>query len=99
MIRGTTPLLEFTIPFDTSQLEVVYITLAQNYEVVMEKTLADCTVEPNKLSVRLTQEESLKLCDCHSTEIQIRARTISGEALASAIIVEDTDRILKDGVI
>lgn len=99
MIRGTTPTLEFIIPFDTSWLAEAYVTLSQRGTVVIDKPLEECTCNENKLTVRLTQEETLKLqCDC-ITEIQIRARTLAGDALASNIIRESTERILKDGVI
>lgn len=29
MIRGTTPTLEFTLPFDTSLIAEMYVTMAQ----------------------------------------------------------------------
>lgn len=99
MIRGTTPLLEFTVPFNTADLAEAWVTLAQNGEVVVDKQLKDCKVDPNKLSVRLTQEETLRLQASKLTEVQIRVRTIEGEALASNIFAERTDRILKEGVI
>jgi len=99
MIRGTTPTLEFVIPFDTGQLSEAFVTLSQNEEIIIDKALKDCQCNENKLSVRLTQEETLKLqCDC-MTEIQIRAKTLEGEAIASQIIKVNTERILKDGVI
>ena len=99
MIRGTTPTLEFVLPFDTGQLSCAYVTVSQNRTVVVDKPLEDCNCEKNKLSVRLTQEDTLKLeSDCVS-EIQIRAKTISGDTLASNIFRVDTHRILKDGVI
>lgn len=99
MIRGTTPTLEFIIPFDTSQLSQAYVTLSQNGAVVIDKELRECNCNENKLSVQLTQEETLKLDNDGMTEIQIRAKTVDGEALASNIIRELTGRILKDGVI
>lgn len=99
MIRGTTPTLEFTVPFDTSILAEAWVTLSQNDEVVLNKQLKDCKCDGRKLSVKLTQEETLLLdCKC-LTELQIRARTLEGEALVSQIITADTGRILKDGVI
>lgn len=99
MIRGTTPTLEFILPFATSILSEAYVTLSQNGTIVLDKKLEDCKCEEKKLSVRLTQEETLKLdCDC-KTEIQIRAKTEEGDAVASNIITVATDRILKDGVI
>lgn len=41
MIRGTTPTLEFTLPFDTSLIAEMYITLTQNGTTMLEKTLSD----------------------------------------------------------
>lgn len=99
MIRGTTPTLEFVLPFDTGQLAEAFVTLSQNDAVVLDKALTECHCNENRLTVRLTQEETLLLQDECFTEIQIRARTISGDAVASQIIRERTDRILKDGVI
>lgn len=99
MIRGTTPKLEFTLPFDTSALAEAFVTLAQNGAVVIDKPLQDCECEGTVLRVRLTQEETLKLDSAYHTQIQIRARTVMGEALASNIHQVSTHRILKDGVI
>ena len=99
MIRGTTPTLEFVLPFDTSMIADAYVTLSQSGTVVIDKPLTDCNCNENKLSVTLTQEETLKLqCDC-TTEIQIRAKTLGGEAVASNIMHVSTGRILKDGAI
>lgn len=99
IIRGTTPTLEFTIPFDTDIIDEAFVTLSQNREIIIDKALSDCQCSERKLTVRLTQEETLKLaCDC-VTEIQVRVRTKEGDAMASNIISVDTDRILKDGAI
>ena len=99
MIRGTTPTLEFTIPFNTSVLAEAFVTLSQNGNVVLDKALHECSCQERKLSVKLSQEETLKLdCSC-KTEIQVRAKTIEGEVLASDIVVVNTGRILKEGAI
>lgn len=99
MIRGTTPTLEFAIPFETDLLAEAYVTLSQNGAVVIDKPLSQCNCDGNKLTVKLSQDETLKLqCDC-ITEIQIRARTIAGDAVASNIMRVNTGRVLKDGVI
>ena len=99
MIRGTTPLLEFTLPFDVEGLAEVWVTFAQNKKEILTKELCDCEKNGRKLSVHLTQEETLKLtCNC-KTEIQLRVKTAAGDALVSEIIKEDTERILKEGAI
>lgn len=99
MIRGTTPRLEFTLPFDVDQIADAYVTLSQQFGAVIEKRLEECESEGNKLIVRLTQAETLRLKAGRTTEIQIRVRMRSNDALASNIICVNTDRILKDGVI
>jgi hypothetical protein len=99
MIRGTTPTLRFSIPFDADLLEEAYATLSQNDKVVVERSLKDFKVDGRTLSVTLTQEETLKLQCEVKTEIQMRVKTKTGEALASDVYVTDTGRILKDGVI
>ena len=99
IIRGTTPKLEFVLPFDAATLVEAYVTISQSGAVVIDKPLSECQCEGQKLSVTLTQEETLKLDSIPISEIQIRAKTMSGEAIASNIIRVDTGRILKDGVI
>ena len=99
MIRGTTPRLDFYLPFDVSALKEAYVTFVQGGETVIEKTLGECTVEQNRISVKLTQDETLKLHVGSTVEIQIRAKTADDDALASNIMRESADRILKEGVI
>lgn len=99
LFRGTTPRLEFTLPFDVSQLSEAYVTFSQDGTIVIDKALDMCEATYKTLSVKLTQEETLKLRCGRKTEIQIRARLISGDAVASNIIQTDVERIIKDGVI
>lgn len=99
MIRGTTPTLEFELPFEVSLIEKASIVLSQNGSVIIDKSLDDCKVEDQTLVLKLTQSETLKLREDTKTEIQVRVRTHDGTALASDIISVDTKRILKDGEI
>ena len=101
MIRGTTPTLEFTLPFDTSLIAEIYVTMTQNGKTVLEKTLSDCNCSGTSVSLPLTQEDTLKLQQQprSQAEIQIRVRTTAGEALASDIMSVYVGRILKEGVI
>lgn len=99
MIRGTTPTLEFTLPFDVTLIENAYITFSQNGEVVLEKSLSDCEKSADKLTLRLTQEDTLKFISPNIVEIQLRVKTFENDALASNIIKTSVEKILKDGVI
>lgn len=99
MIRGTTPKMDFVLPFDVDSIAESYITFVQNNNIVFDKSFSECESHENTLTLRLTQEETLKLSDGNAVEIQIRVRTKSGEAMASNIIRVNTERILRDGVI
>lgn len=101
MIRGTTPTLEFTMPFDTSLIAELYITITQNGATALEKTLSDCNCNDTSVSLTPTQEDTLRLEQkpYSDSEMQIRVRTVAGEVLASDIMSIYVGRILKDGVI
>lgn len=98
MFRGTTPTNIFNVDIDLTNAEVIYITYKQQNKVVIEKTKDDITATTETLTVKLTQDETLKLTE-REVEIQIRARFSDGTALASNIIKTTASKILKDGVI
>lgn len=101
MIRGTTPTLEFTLPFDCSLLTEMYITFAQYGTTVLEKSMADCTCSGTLVTLSLSQEDTLNMKQDRMAiaEVQLRVRTKDGSALASNIMQIRVDRILKEGVI
>lgn len=98
MYRGTTPLNIFTVDADLTTAEVIYITYKQGCQVVIEKDIDEIEVTANKLTLRLSQEDTLKF-DYREVEIQIRARYPDKTAIASNIIKTTVEHILKDGVI
>jgi hypothetical protein len=85
MIRGTTPTHTFNIPFDTSLVDEVKITYAQEDEIILTKGTTDCTLENNAIKVTLSQEDTFKFDHAKAVQIQIRILTVGGEALASVI--------------
>lgn len=100
LTRGTTPTLIFELPFETSEVQEMWVSFRQGSKLVIDKALADVTLlEDTKVSVHLTQEETLELCRKDSCTIQMRVLTKDGEALASQIISCAVADILKDGVI
>lgn len=98
-MRGTTPTIEFDLPFAYEELDVLYITFNQNGKTVFEKTLDDCKCEEKAWSCKLTQEDTLNLTDRYDVEIQLRGKNKAGVAFKSDIERRDVGRILKDGVI
>ena len=99
MIRGTTPTLKFTIPFDTDLLEEAFVTMVQNDKIIVEKRLSDCTVDKRKLSVRLTQEETLQFPAPAIAQVQLRVLTTDDVALATEPYTVKVKKLLADGVI
>ncbi len=100
MIRGTTPTIKFTTSIETALLNTAYITFSQNGKVVFEKTLSECTLETKAITLKLTQEETLKLqSGISKVEIQIRAKTADGTVMATDIFKVPVDKILKEGII
>ena len=98
MRRGTTPTHEFTTDIDLTTANEIYITYKQGGKVRVEKKLPDITVTAEKLTVDLTQEETLAFNISDNVEIQIRALT-GTNAIASNVINTKAQKILKEGVI
>lgn len=98
MIRGTTPTLEFALPFEVDLIAEAYVTISQNQSVVIDKSLSELTCAGKTLTVKLSQEDTLKLqqSEFKTAEVQIRVRMKSGDALASDIMRLHVGRILKE---
>lgn len=99
--RGTTPVHSFTLPDDLKEVELaaLYITYAQSGTVRLEKTMDEVAVDSGVITVQLTQEDTLLFRAKATVRIQIRLRTVAGDALASDVIEVPVGAILKDGVI
>ena len=99
MIRGTTSTLQFTFPFELNNVAELWVTLKRDTNFVLDTTLTDCELDGSVLTLRLTQQDTLKLNAFMPVAIQIRIRTNDGNAVASNIITTSVGQILKDGVI
>ncbi len=99
MYRGTTPTLKFNLPFDTSLIDEVWVTLGQDDEAVVNKTLSDCTADGKSLTVKLTQSDTLALSSEERTYVQLRVLLTDGTALASKTFKVKTKYIIRNGVI
>lgn len=86
MIKGTTPTHIFALPIDTAMIKTAEITYVQNGVIKLRKSLADCEIDNNDLSVKLTQEDTFLFADGSCVEIQLRVLTLSGDVLASNIM-------------
>ena len=46
IVRGTTPYHSFIIPLEPEQISELYVTYLQNNEIILDKSIADITIEP-----------------------------------------------------
>ena len=101
MTRGTTPTLGFHIPYDPALVEGGFITIVQFGALRIEKSLEDegVALEPGRIVVTLTQEETLRLSAAGECRIQLRLKLTGGRAVASHIMSVPVAEILKEGVI
>lgn len=101
MFRGTTPTLEFEIPFDTSLIDELFVTITQANVVTVEKDRSQCELSGNVITVKLTQKDTLifKSNFGGAARLQVRIKMLNGEALASDIIDLEIGEILKEGEI
>lgn len=96
---GTTPTHEFELPFDTSTIKTVRVIYCQNNKNILTKTAEGCKLEGNKVTVKLTQEESFMFNHKYEVCIQVRVLLNTDEALKSEEIHIKPTRCLEDEVI
>lgn len=105
--RGTTPTLQFQIPFLAEDIDLLWVTFSQGSgtppKEILTKTQSDAGIEitDNLVNVTLSQEETLLFAKVGtpSVSVQIRLKTTEGSAEASNIIKFPVGIILKEGVI
>ena len=94
MRLGTTPKHTFTFPCETNNNQELKITYSQNKKIILEKYLADCEVDKNSVSYKLTQEETFLFANDVNVELQVRVLTTTGDVLASNIRIVTVERCL-----
>ncbi len=99
MRLGTTPKHTFTLPFETDLIQELKITYSQNKKIILEKHLADCEVDKNSVSYKLTQEETFLFANDVNVECQVRVLTTTGDVLASNIRIVTAERCLDGEVL
>ena len=96
--KGCTCKNIFSIPFAESELNDILITYEQKGKIIFEKKKSDCTFDGCKVSVNLTQEDTLKLDENAIIRIQIKVKTREDDVIKSNIMETYTDEILNSGV-
>lgn len=86
MIQGSTPKHTFKLPFDTSLIDKIRVTYAQNGIPLLTKEKEDCTLEGDTVTIRLSQEETLKFDENARVQVQIKAKSTDEDVTISKIL-------------
>ena len=99
MRQGTTPTHTFLLPFDSNEVKILELTYAQHDVVLLTKTLDDCILENNTVTIELSQEDTFKF-DCSSQiQMQLRVLTTTNQAYATEIYLAKIERSLSKEVL
>lgn len=99
MIRGTTPTLVFTFPFETSVIKKLWLTFYQHGNEILTLNESHCKFDDGTVKVTLSQNDTLRLAQNTTVDFQFRVLTQNDLALASNVMTTAVQRILKDGEI
>lgn len=96
MYRGTTPTLAFTLPIEAATITALNIALAQCGRVVVSRDLDGVETDGRKITMTLTEEETLQLHSGCDLAIQLRIG-VDDTRMASQIFTVPVERILQEG--
>lgn len=95
--RGTTPTHIFEVDLDLRDAVNLMIIYKQYGRVILEKTLEHCKVGEDKVSVELTQSETLSFKPDAQTSVEIIARFSDGTVARSDIMTACIKQTLLEG--
>ena len=98
MRRGTTPTHIFTLPFDASLVTDVRVLYSQGGKIYIRKCMEDCSLSGNKVTLKLTREETMSLQGNSFLSIQIEVWVNNEEAFVSEIIMTSVSECLDSEV-
>lgn len=99
MIRWTTPDLRWRFrKINVADIAVCKLYVMQG-NVEIDKTLSDAMIGEKEIVFRLSQQETARLEENKTAEIQIHYKLTDGTVGGSKIYKVQVDRILKEGAI
>ena len=99
MYKGTTPLHTYEVDLDTALIKTIKITYTQNGKEVLVKRTEDCSIEPGKISTKLSQEDTFLFDGNSLVTVQLRLLTTEGDALRTDSVILSVDECLDDEVL
>lgn len=94
----TTPTHSFIINLDTAFIKTIEVVYKQGNEIVLTKNnFSDFTLEPNKISWKLTEQET-GLFNEKIVKIQMYVTTTGGDALTTKVCEVQVGEVLDRGL-
>ena len=88
VVRGTTPTHDFELSYPAEFVKDVRVSYGQDNQSVITKTLTECRLEDNVLSIDLTQEETFLFSPSKRIAIEIRVQLIDGTVIRNEDPIE-----------
>lgn len=99
MRKGTSPVFEFTLPFDTELVAKAKVTFKYDDYSKVTKYANKDDFNGNTISVKLTQDETF-MFKCNSyIKVQLRVLTTGGDPLATEPYTVFVEECLDDEVL
>lgn len=91
----TTPTHSFIVNLDTAFISTIEVVYKQNNNIVLTKNkFSDFTLEPNKISWKLTEQETALFEEGKLVKIQMHVTTLGGDALTTQVVEVEVGEVL-----
>lgn len=81
VIRGTTPLHSFELPYPIEIIDDIRVIYGQGKQLLFTKTKSDCVIENNEIQILLSQEETLMFTSFQNVFIEIKIKLKNGKVV------------------
>lgn len=85
MRRGSTPTFTISLPLDSSRFKDITVSMVQNGKNILSLPFSRITKDANKISFKLTEDETLLFEEGSNAELQLRAVETLGNVLISDV--------------
>ena len=95
----TTPTHSFIVNLDTAFISTIEVVYKQGNEIVLTKNnFSDFTLEPNKISWKLTEDDTRAFDEKRPVKIQMYVTTTAGDALTTKVCEVQVGEVLDRGL-
>lgn len=83
VIRGTTPVHHFDLPYPQEIVNDIRLSYCQKGKAIITKTINDCNLEDNIITVELTQKDTLSLLPNKTVLVELRVQLADNSVVSN----------------